>query len=183
MQRSNFLPNFKSGWGWGIKSAVNCGAEWCWLTWAELPPSPSLPAGGRLEAPAKAPALLSRLRQGLVSGLQHLPGLCSLLVAKSCQAVCAGHAELSRLLARLALQSPFRVLASPFCSTAARCNPQRCLSAQAPPSSVSSTFHSVQDSHLHHMCGVSPIPYRDPMPGEEGSRFRGERFRDLGSFP
>lgn len=40
------------------------------------------------------------------------------------------------LLTRLALQSSFRVLASHFSSPAARCDPQSCLSAQAPPSSV-----------------------------------------------
>lgn len=108
------------------------------------------------------------------------PGLrAGLLPAGSCSARPRSPAH--SLLPRLALQSPFRVLASHFSSTAARCNPQICLSFRAPPSSVSSAFNSVPDSHLHCMCGVSPIPCGDPVPGEEGSRFReaGCWFRQL----
>jgi len=73
-----------------------CADLWGWAPLAERPPSPSLPAGRGLEAPAGALALLSCRRLGPVSALQHGAGLCCLQVAESCQAPRAGRAELSR---------------------------------------------------------------------------------------
>lgn len=37
--------------------------------------------------------------------------------------------------------------------------------------------------HISITCGVSPIPYRDLVPGEEGVRFRGERLLVQAAFP
>lgn len=135
-------------------------SEHCRLTLAELPPSPSLHTDPRLGAPAKALALLSCLQLELVSALQCSPGLWCQQVSESCQPCRA--LPPACLLPCLALQSPFRLVASRFGSTAARCNPQIRLSAQTPPSSVSSVFNSVPDSHLHHTWSLSHPPTEIP---------------------
>lgn len=109
--------------------------------------------------------------------------LCSAHLGRwPCPARACGAPPPRCLLARLALQSPAGVSAAPSRGTAARCYPQKRLSAQAPPSSVSSGVNSVPGS-VSITCGVPPVPYRDPTPGGGRVEARDREVADGGSFP